>query len=153
MNNDVSHLNHQLGCKHFSVSIYIFKFVWSLTCDFVHYILIWFLFLSFLVAAKSLFPNVATRDIRIVKGSKYLVTRWSSWWKSYLISNNKKYLFDSTSQADNHTQMYRLSDSKINLEFPSGQPLVSSAVVKTLSLRHYCVMCPLGGHFKVVKHK
>ena len=34
----------------------------------------------------------------------------------------------STWQADNHRHMFRLSDSKINLEFPSGQPLVSSPV-------------------------
>ena len=32
----------------------------------------------------------------------------------------------STWQADNHRHMFRLSDSKMNLEFPSGQPLVSS---------------------------
>ena len=32
----------------------------------------------------------------------------------------------STWQADNHGHMFRLSDSKMNLEFPSGQPLVSS---------------------------
>ena len=35
----------------------------------------------------------------------------------------------STWQADNHRQMFRLSDSKMNLEFPSGQPLVSSPVI------------------------
>ena len=34
----------------------------------------------------------------------------------------------STWQADNHGHMFRLSDSKMNLEFPSGQPLVSSPV-------------------------
>ena len=32
----------------------------------------------------------------------------------------------STWQADNHRHIFRLSDSKMNLEFPSGQPLVSS---------------------------
>ena len=37
-------------------------------------------------------------------------------------------LIFSTWQADNHRQIFRLSDSKINLEFPSGQPLVSSHV-------------------------
>ena len=36
------------------------------------------------------------------------------------------WLIFSTWQADNHRQMFRLSDSKMNLEFPSGQPLVSS---------------------------
>ena len=35
----------------------------------------------------------------------------------------------STWQADNHRHMFRLSDSKMNLEFPSGQPLVSSPVI------------------------
>ena len=34
--------------------------------------------------------------------------------------------FFSTWQADNHRQMFRLSNSKINLEFPIRQPLVSS---------------------------
>ena len=46
----------------------------------------------------------------------------------------------STWQADNHRQIFRLSDSKINLEFPSGQPLVSSPEVYGLNfffmLRH-----------------
>ena len=32
----------------------------------------------------------------------------------------------STWQADNHRHLFRLSDSKMSLEFPSGQPLVSS---------------------------
>ena len=36
------------------------------------------------------------------------------------------WLIFSTWQADNHKHMFRLSDSKMNLEFPSGQPLVSS---------------------------
>ena len=35
----------------------------------------------------------------------------------------------STWQADNHRHMFRLSDSKMYLEFPSGQPLVSSPAV------------------------
>ena len=38
------------------------------------------------------------------------------------------WLIFSTWQADNHKQMFRLSDSKMILEFPSGQPLVSSPV-------------------------
>ena len=34
----------------------------------------------------------------------------------------------STWQADNHRQIFRLSDSKMSLEFPSGQPLMSIPV-------------------------
>ena len=44
----------------------------------------------FLMAAKSLFPHVAKRDIHIVKGSNYITTRW---WKPYLISDNKECTF------------------------------------------------------------
>ena len=39
------------------------------------------------------------------------------------------WLIFSTCQADNHRQMFKLSDSKMNLEFPSGQPLVSSSEI------------------------
>ena len=45
--------------------------------------------------------------------------------------------FFSTWQADNHRQMFRLSDSKMNLEFPSGQPLVSSPELYKDSLFKY----------------
>ena len=42
----------------------------------------------------------------------------------------------STWQADNHRHMFRLSDRKMNLEFPSGQPLVSSPVTSDKSDVH-----------------
>ena len=43
----------------------------------------------------------------------------------------------STWQADNHRQMFRLSDSKMNLEFPSGQPLVLSPDVNCQSRHNF----------------
>ena len=48
---------------------------------------------SFLVATKSLFPHVATRDIRIVKGSNDITTHWSRSRKSYLISESEECTF------------------------------------------------------------
>ena len=76
---------------------------WPLTCDFVHDILRWFLCLGddtrYLVATKSLFPHVLARDIRIVKGSNYITTRWSRSWKSYLLSESKECTFS------NHARM------------------------------------------------
>ena len=35
---------------------------------------------------------------------------------------------DDLNNVDNHRHMFRLSYSKMNLEFPSGQPLVSSPI-------------------------
>ena len=45
-------------------------------------------------------------------------------------------IISSTWQADNHRHIFRLSDSKMNLEFPSGQPLVSSPVCDHLLFSH-----------------
>ena len=45
----------------------------------------------------------------------------------------------STWQADNHRHMIRLSDSKMNLEFPSGQPLVSSPDISSKYQKPYFV--------------
>ena len=67
---------------------------------------------------------------------------------------NHWYMFDqelfswlifSTWQADNHRQMFRLSDSKMNLEFPSGQPLVSSPVTDWELTEIVCLL--VGEHF------
>ena len=82
-----------------SVSIYIFTFVWSLAS------ILWFrswyfeviplfggMIFSFPEVHKSLFPRVATRHIRFVKGSNYITTRWS---KSYLISDTKECTFSN----------------------------------------------------------
>ena len=51
----------------------------------------------------------------------------------------------STWQADNHKHMFRLSDTKMNLEFPSGQPLVSSPGHHCYCY-YYCYNC----HFIII---
>ena len=56
---------------------------------------VWGMIFSFLVATNSLFPHVAARDIRIVKGSYWITTHWSRSWKSYLISESKEYTFSN----------------------------------------------------------
>ena len=49
---------------------------------------------SFLVAAKPFFHMWPQEIyINIVSGSKCITTRWSSWWKSYLISDNNECTF------------------------------------------------------------
>ena len=69
--------------------------MWSLTVN------LWFrswyfkMIFSFLVATKSLCPHVATRDIRIDKGSNYITTHWSRSWKLYLISESKECTFSN----------------------------------------------------------
>ena len=50
--------------------------------------------------------------------SKAPITLW--------LADEANLIISSTWQADNHRHIFRLSDSKLNLEFPSGQPLVSS---------------------------
>ena len=47
-------------------------------------------------------------------------------------------IISSTWQADNHRHIFRLSDSKMNLEFPSGQPLVSSPVACAKFCCNHC---------------
>ena len=47
----------------------------------------------------------------------------------------------STWQADNHGHMFRLSDSKMNLEFPSVQPLVSSTEFRSIFTYNPQKMC------------
>ena len=45
---------------------------------------------------------------------------------NYIFADQANLIIFSNWQADNHRHTFRLSDSKINLEFPSGQPVVSS---------------------------
>ena len=104
---------------------------WQLICDFVHDILTWFLcfgddiLLDFLVAAKSLFSHMATRDIHIANGSHYITTRWPSWWKSYPISDSKECTFSNHDIIVINQLLDNLSDFS-NVAYPLHLSLCST---------------------------
>ena len=68
-----------------------------------------------LIATKSLFSHVATRNIRVVKGSNYNTTRWSSSWKSMMTSSNGN-IFRATGP----------SCGEFTGEFPTQRPVMRS---------------------------
>ena len=70
------------------------------------------------------FARMSTLQVKCVYTSR-IASEWLNRW-SMVDQVLYIWLIFSTWQADNHRQMFRLSDSKMNLEFPSGQPLVSS---------------------------
>ena len=77
------------------------------------------------------FARMSTLQVKCVYTSR-IASEWLNRW-SMVDQVLYIWLIFSTWQADNHRQMFRLSDSKMNLEFPSGQPLVSSPAFFTSS--------------------